>query len=75
MVDTVQKIIVCKPKRNISSMNQCYGELFGVSVEVKLIANQYWTAKKSQGYWRLKCKGLNLRLTDAAFDRLFTIIV
>lgn len=66
-------MIVVTPKRNAVIHEQCYGDMFGMTVEVTLQKGQKWSAKKSGGYWWLTRKGTGtrLRLTDTAISKLF----
>lgn len=65
--------MIVTPKESIRQTTQCYGDEFGMSVKVCLPLGQKWEAHKKNGYWWLTRKGctLELRLTDAALNRLF----
>lgn len=72
----MMKQIKVKPVKNISKETaQFYGDLFGVSAVIELKESQIWKAYKKQNYWYIQGRGeFCLRLTDAAFNRLFTVI-
>lgn len=65
--------MIVRPKKDSLIHEQCYGDMFGMTVEVSLHREQKWTAKKADGYWWLTRKGTGtkLRLTDAAMGKLF----
>lgn len=65
--------MIVVPKKSISTMVQCYGDEFGTSIKMSLPLGQKWEAHKKSNYWWLTRKGctLELRLTDAALNRLF----
>lgn len=66
-------MIVVRPKADAVVHEQCYGDMFGMTVEVTLRKEQKWNAKRSNGYWWLTRKGTGtrLRLTDTAIEKLF----
>lgn len=71
-------MIIVQPKQDARETWQMYGDMYGVSAEITLRKNQKWTAychgtNSLKKYWWLtrKGSGIRLRLTDAAFRRLF----
>lgn len=63
-----------RAKKKITENSQCFGDLFGVTVTIELDPNQTWYVQKRAAYWYAHRKGgVLLRLTDAAFNRLFEI--
>ena len=51
-----------------------YGEFNGVTVDVEINPDQKWKARYAEGYFHLTRKGgTKLRLTPAAFHRLFEL--
>lgn len=51
-----------------------YGEFNGVTLDVEIKPDQKWKAKCINGYFHLTRKGgTKLRLTPAAFHRLFEL--
>lgn len=60
------------PKTKITELGQLYGDCFGVSVLLRLDPSQKWTiTNKDKRYFVLAKKGQAIRLTHAAFNRLF----
>ena len=60
------------PKKKMHEVGQLYGDCFGVMVCLQLDPSQKWTiTNQCGGYMYLAKKGQRLRLTYAAFNRLF----
>ncbi len=61
------------PKKEVKGNAQFFGDAFGMSAIINLEPGQKWYAAHSKGYWHLRKKrsGIELRLTDAAMNRLF----
>lgn len=64
---------IVNPKKDLEHFVNCCGDFLGVTAIVNLKTSQKWKAKKSKGYWLIKRKGcpITIRLTEAAFNRLF----
>ncbi len=64
---------IVTPKREIKGNAQFYGDAFGMTAMIHFVPGQVWNAEHSKGYWHLRKKGagVELRLTDAAMNRLF----
>lgn len=63
---------VAIPKTIIHEVGQLYGDCFGVMVCLQLDPSQKWTiTNKDKRYVVLAKKGQIIRLTHAAFNRLF----
>ena len=67
--------MIVSPKQKMLAEAQCYAGTYGVSMEVRLTPEQRWKATWKGHYWWLTRKGstTRLRLTDAAFRRLFDV--
>lgn len=65
--------IVVTPKKEVKGNAQFYGEAFGMTAIVSLTPGQVWDADFRKGYWTLrrKGKGVELRLTETAMNRMF----
>ena len=64
------------PKMKITESAQLYCDCFGVTVFMKLDPSQKWTiTNKDKRYFVLAKKGQVIRLTHAAFNRLFEEVV
>lgn len=65
--------IVVTPKKKIAETAQFYGDAYGMTAIVRLEPGQKWYAEHSGAYWFLRKKGtgIELRLTNAAANRLF----
>lgn len=52
-----------------------YGEFNGVTFDVEVTPDQKWKVRTAEGYFHLARKGgMKLRLTPAAFHRLFELM-
>ena len=64
--------MIVKAKNSGKIHENCYGDYLGCTVEVKIQTDWHWKARHANGYWWVTRKGgVTLRLTDAAFYRLF----
>ena len=63
---------VAIPKIKIMESNQLYGDCFGVTVFLRIDPSQRWIiTNQDKRYVVLAKKGQVIRLTHAAFNRLF----
>lgn len=63
---------VAVPKIKITESGQLYGDCFGVTMFLRIDPSQKWTiTNQDRRYVVLAKKGQILRLTHAAFNRLF----
>ena len=65
--------MIAQAKSNFMIDSQCYGDQFGISVKMPVLTEQKWQIEShSNGYYFLSRKGgARIRLTDAAFSRMF----
>ena len=63
---------VAIPKKEINEAGYLYGDCFGVTLYLQINQSQKWTiTNQGGGYVFLAKKGQRIRLTYAAFNRLF----
>lgn len=66
--------MIARAKQAMCESAQCYGDFFGMSTIVEIFPDQKWKVRKSGGYyWLTRKGGMKLRLTEAAFCRLFEL--